>query len=79
MTDQLDTADIEAAIGDQILFDKEQFQQWLYESGGLDAPKLVSVKTFAQAGLLTRDKGQVLKFADGSEFEVTITQRKRAR
>jgi len=32
------------------------------------------VRTFEEAGILTRDRGIVLTLEDGSEFEITITQ-----
>lgn len=36
-------------------------------------------RTFADAGLLTMDKGLVVRMQDGSEFEVTVVQRHGAR
>ena len=33
-------------------------------------------KTYAEAGLLTRDSGLVLRMEDGSEFQITIKQSK---
>lgn len=77
--DIIGTDDIESAIHDQISADREQFQQYLFESAGLDIAKLKTIKTFEQVGVMTRDKGLVLKFEDGSEFDVCITQRKRPR
>jgi len=42
----------------------------------LDQPALANaqVKTFEDAGLLTRDRGIVLSLEDGSEFQITIVQ-----
>jgi hypothetical protein len=42
----------------------------------LDQPALADaqVKTFEDAGLLTRDRGIVLSLKDGSEFQITIVQ-----
>jgi len=42
----------------------------------LDQPALANaqVKTFEDAGLLTRDRGIVLGLEDGSEFQVTVVQ-----
>lgn len=34
--------------------------------------ELDSVRTFEEAGLLTRDKGVVLRFKDRSEYQVSI-------
>lgn len=40
-----------------------------------DSPiKPSRTRTFEEAGLLTTDKGLVLSFADGSEFQVTIVK-----
>jgi hypothetical protein len=46
----------------------------------LDQPALANaqVKTFEDAGLLTRDRGIVLTLEDGSEFQVTIVQSAKA-
>lgn len=35
-----------------------------------------NIKTYAEAGILTRDSGLVLRMEDGSEFQITIKQRK---
>jgi hypothetical protein len=42
----------------------------------LDHPGLANaqVKTFEDAGLLTRDRGIVLSLEDGSEFQITIVR-----
>ena len=37
------------------------------------------VRTFADSGLLTRDRGIVLRLAQGQEFQVTIVLSERAR
>jgi len=37
--------------------------------------EIVEVEDFVQAGVLTRDKGLIVKFADGSEMDITINQR----
>jgi hypothetical protein len=46
----------------------------------LDQPALPNarVKTFEDAGLLTRDRGIVLSLEDGSEFQITIVQSARS-
>jgi hypothetical protein len=36
--------------------------------------EIAEVEDFVQAGVLTRDKGLIVKFADGSEFDITITE-----
>ena len=38
-----------------------------------------SVRTFAEADLLTTDRGLVVRLADGSEFEVGIAQSRNGR
>lgn len=35
-----------------------------------------NIKTYAKAGILTRDSGLVLRMEDGSEFQITIKQSK---
>lgn len=35
-----------------------------------------NIKTYTEAGLLTRDSGLVLRMEDGSEFQITIKQSK---
>lgn len=35
-----------------------------------------NIKTYAEAGILTRDSGLVLRTEDGSEFQITIKQSK---
>lgn len=35
-----------------------------------------NIKTYAEAGILTRDSGLVLQMEDGSEFQITIKQSK---
>ena len=37
---------------------------------------LSNIKTYAEAGILTRDSGLVLRMEDGSEFQITIKQSK---
>ena len=45
--------------------------------GDSDLPEVVAdVVTFRDAGVLTNERGLVLKLADGSEFQVTIVQSK---
>ena len=36
--------------------------------------EIAEVEDFVQAGVLTRDKGLIVKFSDGSEFSVTVSQ-----
>ena len=38
------------------------------------APEVVAVRTFEEAGVLTGNRGVVVRAADGSEFQVTIVQ-----
>ncbi len=54
-----------------------EFQEWLQEaiedftSPLDDSPR---VKSFSSAGVLTRNAGLVVRFSDGTEFQVTIVQ-----
>ena len=38
--------------------------------------ELSNIKTYAEAGILTRDSGLVLRMEDGSEVQITIKQSK---
>ena len=35
-----------------------------------------NINTYAEAGILTRDSGLVIRMEDGSEFQITIKQSK---
>lgn len=35
-----------------------------------------NVRTFEEAGMLTRDAGLIIKLLDGSEFQVSIVRRR---
>lgn len=37
-----------------------------------ESPQLRTVRTFDEVGLLTTDKGLVLRFSDESEYQITI-------
>lgn len=37
--------------------------------------EIAEVEDFVQAGVLTRDKGLIIRLSDGSEFDITISQR----
>ncbi len=39
-----------------------------------EAGEQIRIRTFAEADLLTRDAGLVLRMDDGSEFQVTIVR-----
>lgn len=41
---------------------------------GEDNPKVVGVRTFSEAGLLTNNVGLVVRTEDGSEFQLTIVK-----
>ena len=36
--------------------------------------EITEVEDFVQAGVLTQDKGLIIRLADGSEFQLTINQ-----
>lgn len=44
----------------------------LYENKELE---INNVRTFEEAGMLTRDAGLIIKLLDGSEFQVSIVRR----
>jgi hypothetical protein len=39
-----------------------------------DESTIADIATFENRGVMTRDKGVVLRFADGSEFQITIVR-----
>ena len=39
-----------------------------------EAPDIRRVQTFEEAGLLTNNRGLVVRTSDGREFEITIVQ-----
>jgi hypothetical protein len=47
--------------------------------GFADDACLRGAVTFDEAGVLTRDAGLVVQFADGTEFQVTVVRSSRAR
>jgi hypothetical protein len=49
-----------------------------WRSGAVGAEDVQTVGTFASAGVLTYDKGVVVRFEDGSEFQITIVQSERS-
>lgn len=67
--------------------DEEAFETWLkevieYGSGDTDddedlEPGPKSIRTFADAMLMTRNKGLILTFHNGASFQLTIVQAER--
>ena len=41
-----------------------------------EAPEIARAETFEEAGILTDNRGLVVRTTDGSEFEITIVQRR---
>ncbi|MCX6915573.1 MAG: hypothetical protein NT167_21445 [Verrucomicrobia bacterium] len=41
-----------------------------------EAPEIARAETFEEAGLLTDNRGLVVRTTDGAEFEITIVQRR---
>jgi len=60
-----------------------RFETWLQKAIELTAEDhaigIESVEDFVQAGVLTADRGLVVRFEDGSEFQVTLVQSRGAR
>lgn len=48
----------------------EEFMQDLF----IEQDDIRSILTFEEAGMLTNDKGLVIRTCDGSEFQITIIQ-----
>ena len=53
-----------------------EFETMLYEllQDGEAAPEIARVQTFEEAGLLTSNRGVVVRTANGSTFQITIVQ-----
>ena len=47
--------------------------EWELEDTALED---IRVSTFAEAGLLTHDKGLVLRLPDDTEYQITVIQRR---
>jgi hypothetical protein len=60
------------------LFEDIASDEELQATFGLQVLANTQVRTFEDAGLLTRDLGIVLSLEDGSEFQITIVQSARA-
>ncbi len=41
-----------------------------------EAPEIARAESFEEAGLLTDNRGLVVRTTDGAEFEITIVQRR---
>jgi hypothetical protein len=65
------SAIIEAVIADAI--DTDQGNDSLGEFSETDAT-FQSVRTFEDAGVLTTDRGLVIRLSNGQEFQITIVQ-----
>ena len=42
------------------------------------APEIAKVETFEETGLLTKDRGVVVRTADGAEYQITIVESRAA-
>jgi hypothetical protein len=53
-----------------------EFETMLYELLQDDeaAPEIARVQTFEEAGLLTNNRGVVVRTRDGMEFQVTVVE-----
>jgi len=61
-----------------------RFERWLAEAidaqrADADEDPIRDVEDFVQAGMLTTDRGLVVRFADGSEIQVTLVLSRRGR
>lgn len=69
-------ADFEQALRCVLLEHKDTLADALAELTGDDnAPQLDGVSTFERVGLLTSNKGLVLRMTDGTEVQLTIVAR----
>jgi hypothetical protein len=53
---------------------QEIIMDLMYNSDEITDAGLKQIRSFREAGLLTRDEGLVLRLTDGSEFLITINQ-----
>lgn len=53
---------------------KQQIEGMLQDLIMEDGDEIARIETFADAGLLTNDRGLVIHSADGSEFQITIVK-----
>jgi hypothetical protein len=72
--EQFTEESMEAALIDPLLTQANEGQE-LYDprSDGAEAC-IESVNSFEEAGLMTYDRGFVLRMTDGTEFQVTVKQ-----
>jgi len=52
---------------------EQMFEEFMQEILG-QQDEIKSILTFDEAGMLTNDKGLVVRTNDGSEFQITIIQ-----
>lgn len=65
--------DIEAILGEILNQSEDEFHEGLVTlRDDEDAPKIQAVRSFADVGMMTQDKGLVLVLSNGSEFQITI-------
>ena len=65
---------------------ERRFERWLTdaieEHGDHNDPpasRVADVENFVQAGVLTMNRGLVVRFVDGAEFQITLVQSRRGR
>lgn len=54
----------------------EEYGPDYYDDAVDDQPKLKSVSNFRQAGVMSLNKGVVLRFTDGSQFHLSVVRSK---
>ena len=70
------TKDVQALI-ESVLFnaaEDEDFRDAVDIDDSAEALEGAVVRSFSDAGLLTRDAGLVLRLKDGTEFQISIVQ-----
>ena len=68
----------EVQDGIRILLD-EQWDEMVADNFSEEFSSLENVSTFEESGILTTNKGLVIRLADGSEYQLTIVKSKNAR
>jgi hypothetical protein len=68
---------LEEALQTLMHANRDEFDDYVADTlHGVAAPKLEHLATFSDVGVLTRDRGLVLRLSDGSEYLLTISQSK---
>jgi hypothetical protein len=66
---------LEEALHTLIHANRDEFDDYVADTlDGIAPPRIKHVATFSDVGVLTRDRGLVLRMSDGTEYFLTINQ-----